>query len=103
MPRKVLRSSRLPFLMQTKLNRIAVETDLLFTPWPILSAVTAPIAGYLSEKRSVALRCGLGLVVTVLFAGPYQWVRYRMAFCYQRSRFRVISVSQSHRVECQRT
>ncbi|WDD90669.1 MFS transporter (plasmid) [Burkholderia sp. FERM BP-3421] len=53
----------LPFLMQTKLGRTAVETGLLFTPWPILSAVTAPLAGYLSEKRSVALLCGTGLVI----------------------------------------
>ena len=53
----------LPFLFQMSLGRSDVETGLLLTPWPVVVAVAAPIAGYLSETRSVALLGGGGLLV----------------------------------------
>ncbi|MDQ6217241.1 MFS transporter, partial [Achromobacter insolitus] len=56
----------LPFLLQMSLGRTDVETGLLLTPWPIVVAFVAPIAGYLSEKRSVALLGGGGLFVLCL-------------------------------------
>lgn len=53
----------LPFLLQMSLGRSDVATGLLLTPWPIVVAFAAPIAGYLSERRSVALLGGGGLLV----------------------------------------
>lgn len=53
----------LPFLLQMSLGRTDVATGLLLTPWPLLVAFTAPIAGYLSERHSVALLGGSGLLV----------------------------------------
>ncbi|WP_088143637.1 MFS transporter [Achromobacter xylosoxidans] len=55
----------LPFLLQMSLGRSDVATGLLLTPWPIVVAFAAPIAGYLSERRSVALLGGGLLVLCV--------------------------------------
>lgn len=53
----------LPFYFQGVLGRSQVETGLLMTPWPVAVALTAPLAGYLSERYSVGILGGLGLVV----------------------------------------
>ncbi len=53
----------LPFLFQMSLGRSDVQTGLLLTAWPVVVAVTAPLAGFLSERRSVALLGGGGLLV----------------------------------------
>ncbi|HEY1720940.1 MAG TPA: MFS transporter [Magnetospirillaceae bacterium] len=52
----------LPFLFETVLGRSQVETGFLLTPWPVVVALMAPIAGRLSERHSVALLGGIGLV-----------------------------------------
>jgi DHA2 family multidrug resistance protein-like MFS transporter len=52
----------LPFLFETMLGRSPVETGFLMTAWPIVVAVVAPIAGRLSDRHSVALLGGLGLI-----------------------------------------
>jgi DHA2 family multidrug resistance protein-like MFS transporter len=53
----------LPFLFETVLGRSQVQTGFLLTPWPVVVAIMAPIAGRLSERRSVALLGGSGLLV----------------------------------------
>ncbi|MFP3796280.1 MFS transporter [Paraburkholderia tropica] len=52
-----------PFLLQTLLHRSAVETGLLVTPWPLLVAVAAPIAGRLSARYPAAVLGSVGLAV----------------------------------------
>jgi DHA2 family multidrug resistance protein-like MFS transporter len=53
----------LPFYFQTVLGRTPVETGLLLTPWPVLTAAIAPIAGPLSDKFPPAILCGIGMGV----------------------------------------
>jgi len=53
----------LPFYMQHSLGRSAVETGLLMTPWPLMTAVTAPIAGRLADRYSAGILGGIGLAV----------------------------------------
>lgn len=56
----------LPFLFETVMGRSQTETGLLLTPWPVMVAVVAPIAGRLSERRSVAVLGGVGLLLLCL-------------------------------------
>ena len=51
----------LPFYFQSVLGRTAVETGLLLTPWPVVTALLAPIAGPLSDRYPPAILCGIGL------------------------------------------
>jgi len=53
----------LPFLFEAVQGRTQVEAGFLLTPWPAVVAIAAPIAGRLSERRSVALLGGGGLLV----------------------------------------
>jgi len=53
----------LPFYLQTRLGRSAVETGLLMTPWPLMTAVIAPFAGRLADRYSAGLLGGIGLGV----------------------------------------
>jgi MFS transporter, DHA2 family, multidrug resistance protein len=53
----------LPFYLQTRLGRSAVETGLLMTPWPLMTAMIAPIAGRLADRHSAGLLGGIGLAV----------------------------------------
>lgn len=53
----------LPFLFQTVMGHSAVETGLLLTPWPVMTALMAPIAGPLSDRFPPALLGGAGLAV----------------------------------------
>ena len=51
----------LPFYFQTVLGFSAVETGLLLTPWPIMTAIAAPIAGPMSDRYPPAILGGIGL------------------------------------------
>jgi DHA2 family multidrug resistance protein-like MFS transporter len=51
----------LPFLLQDQLGRSQVETGLLMTPWPLATAVVAPLAGRLADRYAAGLLGGLGL------------------------------------------
>jgi DHA2 family multidrug resistance protein-like MFS transporter len=56
----------LPFFFQSVLGRTAVETGLLLTPWPVVTAIMAPIAGPLSDKYPPAILGGIGMVTLCL-------------------------------------
>ena len=80
----------LPFLFQTTLGRSAVETGLLMTPWPVATAIMAPIAGPLSDRYPPAILGGCGLAVLcagllLMASAPAeaaQWsIMVRMAVC----------------------
>ncbi len=51
----------LPFYFQTVLGRTPVETGLLLTPWPVMTAIMAPIAGPLSDRYPPAILGGIGM------------------------------------------
>jgi len=51
----------LPFYFQDVIGRSQVETGLLMTPWPLATAVVAPIAGHLADRYSAGVLGGLGL------------------------------------------
>lgn len=53
----------LPFLFEAVLGRSPVETGFLLTPWPVVVGIMAPVAGRLCERYSVALLCGIGLLI----------------------------------------
>jgi DHA2 family multidrug resistance protein-like MFS transporter len=53
----------LPFYFQTVLGFSAVETGLLLTPWPAMTAIAAPIAGPLSDRFPPAILGGTGLAI----------------------------------------
>jgi DHA2 family multidrug resistance protein-like MFS transporter len=53
----------LPFYFETVLHRDPVQTGWLMTPWPIVVAAAAPIAGRLSDRYPPGLLGGVGLVL----------------------------------------
>lgn len=53
----------LPFYFQTVLGRSESQTGLLMTPWPLATAVMAPIAGRLVERVSPGRLGALGLAL----------------------------------------
>jgi MFS transporter, DHA2 family, multidrug resistance protein len=59
---QILAYVSLPFLLERGLHLSAVETGLLVTPWPLMTAVTAPIAGRLTSLYS-SLICSIGLAL----------------------------------------
>ena len=56
----------LPFFFQDTLGRTPVETGLLLTPWPVVTALMAPVAGPLSDRYPPAILGGIGMVVLCL-------------------------------------
>ncbi len=56
----------LPFYFQATLGRSEVETGLLMTPWPVVVAIMAPIAGRLSDRYSAGVLGGIGLFILCL-------------------------------------
>jgi DHA2 family multidrug resistance protein-like MFS transporter len=53
----------LPFYLQNYLGRTEVETGLLITPWPLATAVVAPIAGRLADRYPAGILGAAGLMV----------------------------------------
>ncbi|MBC7284439.1 MFS transporter [Hoeflea sp.] len=55
----------LPFLFSV-LGRSAVETGLLLTPWPVATAIVAPLAGKLSDRHAPEYLSLTGLAILTL-------------------------------------
>ena len=53
----------LPFYIQGPLGRTVVATGLIMTPWPVMTALMAPIAGRLADRFPAGILGGIGLVV----------------------------------------
>jgi len=53
----------LPFFFETVLHLTPVQTGLLVTPWPFLTAVAAPIAGRLTIRYPASVTSSIGLIV----------------------------------------
>ncbi|MBV9289142.1 MAG: MFS transporter [Hyphomicrobiales bacterium] len=87
---QVLSFVALPFFLEDTLNRSATETGLMMTPWPLATAVIAPVAGRLADRFAPALLGSAGLLVMsaglALLAldiggpGPHPLV-WRLAVC----------------------
>lgn len=53
----------LPFFLQGYLGFSAVDTGLLMTPWPLMTAITAPIAGRLADRYAAGMLGSIGLTI----------------------------------------
>jgi DHA2 family multidrug resistance protein-like MFS transporter len=56
----------LPFYLEDVLGRTQVETGFFMTPWPLVVAIMAPVAGRLSDRYPAGVLGGIGLVVLAL-------------------------------------
>ena len=53
----------LPFYFEDVLHRTQVETGFFMTPWPLVVAIMAPIAGRLSDRYPAGVLGGIGLAM----------------------------------------
>ena len=53
----------LPFMLQRSMGWGATATGLLMTPWPVATAIMAPVAGRLADRVSAGLLGGVGMAV----------------------------------------
>jgi DHA2 family multidrug resistance protein-like MFS transporter len=56
----------LPFYLQHVLAQDVLRTGLLITPWPLIVALVAPVAGRLADRISGAWLCALGGVLLAI-------------------------------------
>jgi DHA2 family multidrug resistance protein-like MFS transporter len=66
---QMLAYTLLPFYLQDALGRSQVETGLLMTPWPLATAVVAPLSGRLADRYPAGLLGGIGLAIFALGLG----------------------------------
>jgi DHA2 family multidrug resistance protein-like MFS transporter len=87
---QILAYVSLPFLFQTAMHRSPVATGLLVTPWPLLVAVSAPLAGRLTARYPASILGSIGMAVLALGlvllvalpANPADWdIAWRMGMC----------------------
>lgn len=80
----------LPFMLQSTFGFSPHEVGLLMMPWPLALAVSAPVAGRVSDRFSPAILGGAGLLLlavglgalALLPANPsYVDIAWRMALC----------------------
>jgi DHA2 family multidrug resistance protein-like MFS transporter len=53
----------LPFYFEDVLHRTQVETGFFMTPWPLVVAIMAPVAGRLSDRYPAGILGGFGLAI----------------------------------------
>lgn len=58
-----------PFLLQGAYGYSAIESALLFTPWPLAVTVAAPLAGRLADKLNATLLSTMGVLCLALGLG----------------------------------
>ena len=56
----------LPFLLGNQYHRSPAVVGLLMTPWPLIIAFIAPIAGRLNEKLNPGILCSIGMPILSL-------------------------------------
>lgn len=56
----------LPFYLEHTLGRSDVATGFLMTPWPLMTALIAPIAGRLSDRFAPERLCSFGLTILAI-------------------------------------
>ncbi len=87
---QILAYLSLPFLFQTVMHQTQVATGLLMTPWPLLVAFAAPVAGRLAGRYPASILGSAGLAVlavglTLLALLPvdaeYWTITWRMGIC----------------------
>jgi DHA2 family multidrug resistance protein-like MFS transporter len=80
----------LPFYFEDILGRSQVESGFFMTPWPLVVAIMAPIAGRLSDRYPAGILGSLGLallgigmaLLAMLPANPHvAGIVWRMAIC----------------------
>ena len=80
----------LPFFFEQSLGRSESETGLLMTPWPLVTALVAPIAGHLSDRFAPERMSSAGLLIfgaglaslACLGGAPDTWdICWRVALC----------------------
>jgi DHA2 family multidrug resistance protein-like MFS transporter len=80
----------LPFFLQGPLGWSAIQSGLLMTPWPLATAIMAPISGRLADRYSAGVLGGIGLAcfavgLLLLALLPDQasgfTIAWRMAIC----------------------
>jgi DHA2 family multidrug resistance protein-like MFS transporter len=80
----------LPFYLEQVLGRSQIETGFLITPWPIMVALMANLAGRLSDRYSAGMLGGVGLatlsvgmiLLALLPAHPSSFeIVWRMGIC----------------------
>jgi MFS transporter, DHA2 family, multidrug resistance protein len=80
----------LPFYFEDVLQRTQVETGFFMTPWPLVVAIMAPIAGRLSDRYPAGILGGIGLALlglgmallaTLPVAPSIANIVWRMAIC----------------------
>ena len=80
----------LPFYFEDILGRSQVETGFFMTPWPLVVAIMAPIAGRLSDRYRAGILGGVGLallglgmaLLALLPTSPHVAdIVWRMAIC----------------------
>jgi DHA2 family multidrug resistance protein-like MFS transporter len=80
----------LPFYFEDILGRSQVETGFFMTPWPLVVAIMAPIAGRLSDRHPAGILGGIGLallglgmaLLALLPTSPHVAdIVWRMAIC----------------------
>lgn len=87
---QVLAYVSIPFLFETHLHLTPVQTGLLVTPWPVLVAFTAPLAGRMMGRYPADMLASAGLLIlaaglvlmAVLPEAPAYWdIIWRLAVC----------------------
>jgi MFS transporter, DHA2 family, multidrug resistance protein len=56
----------LPFLFQTAYHATPLQSALLFTPWPVIIVIVAPLSGRLADRYSSSLLAVIGLSIFTL-------------------------------------